>query len=126
MILRVHIRNGALALLFLGLVVVYAVFDPAVANIFPSCPFHSITGLLCPGCGSQRALHHLLNLQIQTAYSYNPLLIISLPYVVAGAIIDRGFISSQKVEKLRRFFFGRNAIVLILFIIISFWILRNL
>ncbi|WP_324718974.1 DUF2752 domain-containing protein [Salinimicrobium sp. HB62] len=126
MILRKKIRYGAFALFFIGLAMIYAIFDPALTNIFPSCPFRSLTGFLCPGCGSQRALHHLLNLQIQTAYSYNPLLIISLPYVMAGAFLDRSPVSSKKLKNLRQFLIGKNAILVILFIITSFWILRNL
>ncbi|MCY2687185.1 DUF2752 domain-containing protein [Salinimicrobium sp. TH3] len=113
-----------LFLLVLG--IVYAAFDPASSTFFPACPFHSFTGLMCPGCGSQRALHHLLNLQVQTAYSYNPLLVISLPYIMAGTVIDHYPNPPQKLLKWRQFFFGRTAILLILFVIIAFWILRNL
>lgn len=112
--------------LFLGLVFVYATFDPSLNSFFPACPFHSFTGLLCPGCGSQRALHHILNLEIQTAFSHNPLLVISIPYLIAGAFIDRLPNPSIQMLRWRQFFFGRTAIILILFIILSFWILRNL
>ena len=105
---------------------VYATFDPSLTNYFPACPFYSLSGLLCPGCGSQRALHHLLNLQIQAAYSYNPLLVLSLPYVLAGAVYDRIPINAPQLEKIRQLFYGRKAILLVLIIIISFWIFRNL
>ena len=126
MVIHKNIRSGAVILLFLLLAVVYANFDPELVDFFPACPFHSLTGVLCPGCGSQRALHHLLNLQVQSAYYYNPLLIISLPYIAAGAFVDHHPNPSQTLLKFRQFFFGRKAIFLVLFIIIAFWILRNL
>lgn len=119
-------RIGFAAISLLSLLVVYALFDPALESFFPPCPFHSLTGFLCPGCGSQRALHHLINLRPEIAFSYNPLLIISIPYVLAGAFLDHYSSHSSKVLKWRQFFFGRRAIFLVLFIIISFWILRNL
>ena len=120
------IKQGIIALGFLMLLVLYAYFDPAQADFFPACPFHSLTGFLCPGCGSQRALHHLLNLQVSTAYSYNPLLIISLPYILTATVGDHIPNLSPALLKWRKIFFGRNAIIIVLLIIISFWIFRNL
>ena len=38
---------------------------------FPKCLFFSLTGLQCPGCGSQRALHSLLHLDLVAALRYN-------------------------------------------------------
>ena len=46
---------------------------------FLSCPFRLFTGLLCPGCGSQRALHDLLHLRIGEAAVHNALLVLSIP-----------------------------------------------
>ena len=41
---------------------------------------HRTTGLLCPGCGSLRALHQLLHGHWETAFRFNPLLVASLPF----------------------------------------------
>jgi hypothetical protein len=60
---------------------VLAVFDPRQHAFYPTCLFHSTTGLLCPGCGSLRALHELLRGHLATALRFNPLLIISMPFV---------------------------------------------
>jgi hypothetical protein len=46
---------------------------------FLSCPFRLLTGLLCPGCGSQRAAHDLLHLRIADAFRHNGLLVASIP-----------------------------------------------
>ena len=60
------------------LILVYALLDPATLP-FPRCPFWALTGLKCPGCGSQRALHQLLGLHIGEAFRYNAALILSIP-----------------------------------------------
>jgi hypothetical protein len=54
-------------------------FDPEKTWFYPACQFHQFTGLDCPGCGSQRALHALLHGQVLTAAHDNLLLILSLP-----------------------------------------------
>jgi len=50
-------------------------FDPATTWWFPSCPFHAITGWLCPLCGSLRAIHALLTGSPLAALAFNPLII---------------------------------------------------
>lgn len=61
---------------------IYFFFNPADSNLFPKCPFYWLTGLKCPGCGSQRAIHSLLHLDLETAFKYNALLIFSLPIII--------------------------------------------
>lgn len=46
---------------------------------FLSCPFRLFTGMLCPGCGSQRALHDLMHLRLGQAFDHNALLVLSIP-----------------------------------------------
>lgn len=70
----------AICLVALAVVVYYA-FDPA-RTPFPRCPFLMLTGLQCPGCGSQRAIHALMHLNIGAAWHYNALLVVSVPYVI--------------------------------------------
>ena len=57
--------------------------EPRGQFFFPRCWFHETTGLLCPGCGSTRALHALLHGEWGRAWSLNPLAVIALP-AVAG------------------------------------------
>ncbi|MDB6020508.1 MAG: hypothetical protein JWQ04_365 [Pedosphaera sp.] len=56
-------------------------FDPSRHGFYPRCTLYTTTGLYCPGCGSLRALHHLAHGHLLTALHYNPLLILSLPFV---------------------------------------------
>jgi hypothetical protein len=53
-------------------------FDPATTWWFPSCPFHALTGWLCPLCGSLRALHALFQGAPVAALAFNPLTIAGL------------------------------------------------
>lgn len=69
----------AVAGLLGAVAMVFFVFEPGESRLFPSCPFHWATGLFCPGCGSQRALHDLLHLRVDDAFRHNPALILALP-----------------------------------------------
>jgi hypothetical protein len=54
-------------------------FDPEHHEGFLSCPFHWLTGLFCPGCGAQRAVHDLLHARIGEAFAHNAALVSALP-----------------------------------------------
>src|SRR5262245_18277409 len=54
-------------------------FDPAQTRYYPGCPFHQLTRLMCPGCGSLRATHHLLHRHWAEALRWNPAWVIALP-----------------------------------------------
>jgi hypothetical protein len=62
-------------------------FDPSRYSFYPTCAFHKATGLLCPGCGSLRAAHHLLHGELVTAFRFNPLLVTLLPLVTGFAAV---------------------------------------
>lgn len=46
------------------------------------CPFHALTGLLCPGCGVTRMGTWLLRGDMVGAFSANPVLFCALPAIV--------------------------------------------
>jgi hypothetical protein len=60
----------------------YLYFFGNGSNLIPGCPFYSLTGLYCPGCGSGRALYSLLHGHLFQAFDYNPAFIILLPLVI--------------------------------------------
>lgn len=74
------------ALMLLGYtgIVLLRVFDPAASNLFPPCPLHYLTGLYCPGCGSLRAIHQLLQGNLAGAWAMNPLTVVLLPFIGYG------------------------------------------
>ncbi len=111
-------------LIIIGATVLY-VFNPEQDGFFPPCPFRYLTGFDCPGCGSQRALHYLLHFEIKEAFLRNPLLVVSIPYLVVGFYFEY-LGGKQKYPKTRKFLFGRNAILIIICIITLYWIGRNI
>jgi len=72
------VASGAAALG--GLAVVYAV-DPTKPSFLPVCPLNAATGLWCPGCGATRSLYSLLHGDIASAFAYNPLFFVVLPFI---------------------------------------------
>ena len=71
---------------------VLSLFDPnAVDSILPPCPWHALTGLYCPGCGSTRALHALVHGDPAYAWTMNPLLVLALPALALMALNAAGW-----------------------------------
>jgi len=61
-----------------ALVALY-LLDPETSRVFLPCPFHWLTGLECPGCGSQRAMHDLLHGRVGEAFEHNAALVVAIP-----------------------------------------------
>lgn len=112
-------RNTVLTIATGLLLLLYWSYNPATYSFFPKCPFLSVTGFQCPGCGSQRALHCLLHFDFITALHYNPLLVVMLPYLIIGFFAP----ISSKYQSL---LYGKSARLLVGFIIVSFWVFRNI
>jgi hypothetical protein len=96
------------------------VFDPADCNLFPPCPFYTITGLYCPGCGSQRALHDILHLDAAGAAANNLLVIPAILVIIYHILYQLIRPKHQNI------LYYNSTPRIILGIIIIFWILRNL
>lgn len=97
--------------------------DPTGAGSpLPPCPSEWLTGLFCPGCGSTRALHALLHGDVAAALSYNPLLVLALPFV-ALLLAHQVFVLPGSLQALaRRIGDARPWAVLV----IAFMVARNL
>lgn len=107
---------SAMAVLFL--------FDPAQYSFYPTCAFHKLTGLNCPGCGGLRALHQLLHGHIVEALRLNALTVVSLPFLVWMAVRTlwlQLWREGHRQKALRPIW-----IWLILGVIVGFGIVRNL
>ena len=50
-----------------------APFLPWLAPLVPGCPFHALTGVPCPGCGTTRAALALARGDVPAAFGWNPL-----------------------------------------------------
>ncbi len=109
--------------LLVAAVAVYFAFNPSGSAWFPKCPFLMLTGWQCPGCGSQRAIHSLLHLDIVSALRYNFLLVFSLPLLAvllyAEAVRVRKPAFYAKVHRVA-YIWACFAVVCL------WWLLRNL
>jgi len=117
-------RTIILLVVIFGIIALFFV-NPEYYKWVPKCWFYQLTGLQCPACGTQRALHQLFHLHFSKAFSYNPFLIISLPYA-SMLVILQWFVKQDKWQKLRRFCFHHTTINVYLILIILWWIVRNL
>jgi hypothetical protein len=100
-------------------------FNPAspANQWFPKCPFRLLTGMQCPGCGSTRAFYQLLHLHPLAAFKLNPLMILTLPFIVYGFL---GFTRSALMGRpQRRVFIPPIYLWAWLFLLIFFWVFRN-
>ncbi|MBN9689983.1 MAG: DUF2752 domain-containing protein [Verrucomicrobia bacterium] len=69
-------------LMGLGLLLFLARVEPAGQGFFPRCWVYETIGIQCPGCGATRAVHALLNGEIERALRLNALFVSLLPLLV--------------------------------------------
>lgn len=62
-------------------------FNPVGMPLAPRCLVKLATGLSCPACGIQRALHAALNGSWAEALSYNYFLLFALPYALMVCLV---------------------------------------
>jgi hypothetical protein len=80
------------------------------------CPVFALTGYFCPGCGSTRAMHSLIELDIAGAISNNLLLLLSPVLAILGILI-----SKKKV-----FYLNFGYFTLLTSFVIIFVVIRNI
>ncbi len=109
-------------MLAMAFILTYLFFNPTDYGIFPKCQFLLATGYKCPGCGSQRAIHALLNGDFIAAVKYNAIFIISLPII---CIYAYGEVMKKRHERFFRIINSKIAIYSLLFMYLAWWVLRN-
>ena len=112
---------GIIALL--SLLIVYGVFDPEKVGWFPRCIIRAITGVRCPGCGLQRALHDVLNADLAGAVRHNAYVLVSVP-VLLLYLFD--FLTCSVFVRFHQFITGKKFIVYLVVLTVAWWIFRNI
>lgn len=94
-------------------------------NINIECLFHKFTGFYCPGCGITRCLFSIIKLDFKSAFNYNMLVFIMLPFFIIYYIyLNVIYILNKKnviLEKISPY-----VSYILLVITILFGILRNI
>lgn len=114
-----------IAIIFLALLVaagsaiVYSV-EPTEASWLPKCPFHAITGLECPSCGSTRALHYILHGELYRGLSFNPMA--PLLWLLAGTVV----VVSLCLPRLRTSALMRALVGAYIGLYLLWWVVRNI
>ena len=101
----------------------YLIIAP-ILNIYVPCVFNEITGLYCPGCGVTRMLKSMLHLEFYQAFRYNPLLFIFSPFILF--MIINYIYCYYKKKKSLLFTMPKWILIILLIIVFSYWILRNI
>lgn len=125
MIRTVRFKLAGWTVVIAAAVAVYFLFNPLKAGFFPRCPFYVLTGLYCPGCGSQRAFHALLHGHLLTAAHDNLLSVLALPllgYSAASFTLNQLAGTHFSQGLFYRPWFAKATLLTVL----AFWLLRNL
>lgn len=120
---NVRLLIATIVLLVLVGAVLFYVFVPS--EYWPRCWWLLLTGTKCPGCGTQRAIAALLSGDIYGAASYNPILVVGIPYFLLSIWCDCGKNTHLKYRT-RNLFFSAKALKITVVVIIAYWIGRNL
>lgn len=85
--------------------------------------FHTLTGLECPGCGSQRMIHALLHGDIAGAWRHNAFLLCLTPWLLLLGLTETGIIRNKSFRKALH---SIPAVGIICLAIILWTVLRNI
>lgn len=108
----------------IALAFLYFYVNPSNVNFFPKCPLYLTTGIYCPGCGSQRATHHLLNFDFWGVLEQNILYIFGLLIFAYHLTIESLNLFFKK--NIYNFLYHPKTPIFVLIFIILFWIARNI
>lgn len=111
---------------FIILLLIFGLFDPNQYDFYLKCPFFEMSGYKCPLCGSQRAIHNLINLNIKNALYENALLFILLPYLIIIVLLSFYRKSNKGVKNLYQLLINKIAKTIVIVLAILFWIIRNI
>ena len=97
-----------------------------LTGFYVPCIFRLITGLKCPGCGVSTMCVALLQLDFEGAYTANPFLLITSPFV-AFEIIYTFFVAGPDTLQRGRFHRVNNILLYIYAALLIIWgIYRNI
>ncbi len=114
----------ALLIAIASAALVLSLHHPSSMTWLPACPLKDSLGIECPGCGSTRAVHHLLQWQPDQAWRHNQaMILLGLP-IVATLLLD---ICAMLVGARRIVFCpGRRLGIALAIALVGYMVVRNL
>ncbi len=117
---RKKVIKIALVILLIG--ATYTVAVLIIGKGIP-CPFHTVTGLKCPGCGVSRMFLSLFRLDFASAFRHNAAVLCLLPLMAATAA---RFVYVYVKRGTRRDRFADGAVWFMIAALLVFGVLRNI
>lgn len=109
----------------IAILAIYYVANPLEYELFPKCIIYSSTGMQCPSCGSQRALHAFLHGRFGEAVRYNVFALYSVPYFIAVLTFYFGRFKSARLNRIGDVVVGRTAAQGYVGLYFAWWVVRN-
>lgn len=99
--------------------------DPSTpGGVIPPCPSKTLLHVVCPGCGSTRAIDALLHLDLPGALAYNALAVLALTGLMAAFVTwTRGRIRGYAPRQWHHY---RYAPLIILVVTLGWLAVRNI
>ena len=119
-----YLKYSFLAVVGIFVVVLYFLIDPNEVDFLPKCPLYAVTGLYCPGCGSQRATHALLHFDLLGMLRQNLFYVLGL--IIIGYHILITVLNKLLSKKYYNYLYHPYTPKFILAGILIFWGLRNI
>ncbi len=110
--------------LLIAVAFLYLNVNPTSVNFFPKCPLYATTGIYCPGCGSQRATHYLLNFNFWGVLEQNILYVFGLLILTYHLTIEGLNLFFKK--NIYNYMNHSKTPMFVLIFIILFFIARNI
>lgn len=98
--------------------------DPGEGGAFLPCPFRTLTGWWCPGCGLTRATHHLLRGDIVQALRFNVFVVFILAAFAVGWLAWVAAAAGHPIRWIRRIPVAVQVAAGVL--LVGFAVIRNL
>lgn len=89
----------------------------------PVCVLRQTTGVSCPGCGTQRAVHALLHGDIAAAWGFNALFVVLIPVVAFLVWVET---QRRRRPQLYMRVYGKWTAVAAIAVLAGWMLLRNL
>lgn len=96
--------------------------DPNEPGHYPGCPFLTLSGWYCPGCGGLRAVHHLSHGELDLALGMNPVVVLLLPVAL---VLWVGWVV-RAARGLPEWVPSTRAVLVMTGFVVVFWVVRNL